>query len=132
MCVDLRVQRDVAALGKKCYVALFRGQFSRFMRVNSPVHEDDVAWALERSLAETRSDGRTEIIGIDCGGEYKGRFAEVCDTYLIKREFVTPGTPRLNGCVERGLAVLGVAQPAARVHAGSLLDDLKVLDRTVG
>lgn len=87
-------------------MALFQDVVAPFVRVYVLVLRFDVVWPLERFLAGTRSSGETDSICTDYGGESKRCFAELSYSCIIKRTLVTPGTPRLNGCLERSLALM--------------------------
>lgn len=62
------------------------------MRVSFLFQQADVTWVMERFSAGTSLDGETQMISMDCVGEFKVCFAELCDCYRIKREFVAPNT----------------------------------------
>lgn len=56
--IGLSGPKDIAALGKKRRVVLFRDDFSLFMRIIFPVDKDDTTWALERFFDDRHSDGK--------------------------------------------------------------------------
>lgn len=73
---DLIGSKEVAALGKKRYVALFRVDVSRFIWVDILVHYEDIAWALDRFLADMRTNRVPKIIRLNGGGELESLFSD--------------------------------------------------------
>ena len=98
---------------------LVRDDFSRYSWVYLLQHKSEAADAFETFLADTRTDGSVEIVRSDNGGEFRGRFSELCVKNRIKQELTTPQCPELNGVAERGTAVIESTRKAARLHAST-------------
>lgn len=50
---------------------------------------------------------------MDCGSEFQGPFAELCNRYRINREFGASDTPRSNGWAGHALAFFESTQIAS-------------------
>ena len=104
--VDLCGPKHVSAAGGKRYMMIIRDDFTRFTWLKFLRNKLDAADAFKEFLADTRTEGDVEIVRSDGGGEFRGRFSQVCVDNRIKQEFTTPDTPQYNGVAERGLALI--------------------------
>ena len=109
--------------GRKRYTLIVRDDYSRMSWVYFLHHKSDAADAFERFLVDVRADGMpssVEIVRSDGGGEFEGRFADLCRTRGIKQEFTTADSPEYNGVAERALGLIDASARAAVVQAQEL------------
>ena len=102
---------------------IVRDDFSRMSWVYFLRHKSDAAEAFERFLVDVRADGMpssVEIVRSDGGGEFEGRFADLCRTRGIKQEFTTADSPEYNGVAERALGMIDAAARSAIIQAQEL------------
>ena len=82
--------------------------FSRFNIVQF-LKKSFATAALSKIIAEhiTHAGLKIGSIRTDEGGESKGEFQAVLETYDITHEYTRPGTPRYSGVAERAFVFLG-------------------------
>ena len=125
--IDLAGPKPVAVRGKS-YIMLVRDDFTRKSWIYFLANKSEAYIGLKDFLSDVASEGKVEVIRSDNGGEFRGRFAEVCRDNSILQQFTPPGRPEYNGVAERGISMVDKAQMAARLHAKELYPSENVPD----
>lgn len=118
--------KGVKTIESKSYalLLLFRDDFIRLSWIYSLKSKDKASTALQRFLADTRSEGAVETTRSEIGTDVIAECSCVCDENKVRRELTTPGTSELNWCAERSIAMLDAAGSAARLHTKEIFPGL--------
>lgn len=76
--------------------------------------------ALEKFLADTRTDGSVEVLRTDGGSLFLDEFEALSNNHYIKLELTPPNSPRFIGFAERGVAILRVMSLADLCQAKNM------------
>ena len=127
--LDLGGKMQFKSLGGNWYTLIIRDDHSRWTRVFFLKHKSDAAVAFEQYLADYRVEGvpcEVFIARTDGGGEFQGKFADICRRHGIKQELTPPNSPKYNGVAERALAMITDAALASRIQAREMFPDAPI------
>ena len=119
--LDVCGEKSVQSIGGKKYMLMIRDDFTRFNAVYFMRSKDEVSRYFRQYLVDYRVTGvpcPVETVRTDDVAEFKGgAFADLCRERDIRQEFTTADSPRFNGEVERGIAMIESAGKAAIIQA---------------
>lgn len=113
--LDLAKSKAVKTKERPSYDLLFRVGFSRFSSMYFLKSKDQASIAVQRFLADMRTEGTVEILGTDNGTEVLGDSSQNLDERKMKHEFTTLSTPELNSSAERTI-VMDAVESVVRLH----------------
>lgn len=84
---------------------LVRDDFTWKSGINFLVNKSDAYLGVRNFLSDISADGKVHVVRTDNGGEFRGRFSELCSEHSIRQEFSPSDCSQANLFAERAIAV---------------------------